>query len=498
MATMWNGLSFKFSEESYVTLIITLAITVLWLLWSVSNYFRNQNQPPLPPGSFGFPFIGQTVDFALAYRTSDGIERWVQKKIDKHGPVFKWRFLGFPIVMMDQPEGNRFIFQNEGTSHHTFWLSHLSTLLGPDSLITLPGERHKLARRYFNKFLDHTAMSRYLPGVNRSTIRHFAKHWQGKDQVVGSDMTHLYTCSTICNLVMTLEEGPLMDKFLLQFRTWEKGFSSLPINLRGFQYYKAVKARKMICEMLDGLLEQRRKEIAEDNVSNASKVDILNNLLTVPDENGNLLPDSYIKDNLLLMLFAGFGTSSSTLAMVIYYIAKNPHVYKEIVQEHKLILEEKYASGKDDDSLTMEDISAMKYTWRVIKETLRFQPVVQPGNPRKTVTNLEYRGYYIPKGWLLMWNQFSHKNPKYFSNPLKFDPSRWETPPALYTFVPFGGGPHRCLGMEFAKMEMLVFIHHLVRRYSWSLKDPNGLIIRDPFPRTFDKSLITVKEIVSL
>ncbi|KAL3678643.1 hypothetical protein R1sor_021599 [Riccia sorocarpa] len=493
MATVWNGLSFMFSEDSYMTLMIILAITVLWLFWSVSSYFRDRNQPPLPPGNLGFPFIGQTLEYLSALSTADGLQEWIQKKNDRYGPIFKWRFMGLPMVMMDQPEGNKYIYQNEGTSHHIFWPFTISTLFGPESLLAQSGDQHKLARRYFNKFFDHTAMSRYLPAVNRNAIRHFTKYWQGKDELVALDMTNLYTFSTICKLVLTLEEGPQMDKLLFQLDMWAKGLTSLPINLPGFQYCKALKARKLIWEMLDELLEQRRRELAEDH---GSKIDILNNLLTVTDEQGNLLQDSCIKDNLLLLLVAGFDTSSSVLAMAIYYIAKHPHVYEGIVQEHKMILDKKCARGRDDESLTMDDVSAMKYTWRVIKETLRLQPVTVAGY-RKTVTNLEYKGYYIPKDWLLVWNQFANYNPEHFEDPLKFDPSRWEKPPALYTYVPFGGGSHMCLGYEFAKMEMLVFIHHLVQHYSWSLLDPNGPIIRDPFPRAFDKTLISVKEIRS-
>ncbi|KAL3680101.1 hypothetical protein R1sor_023057 [Riccia sorocarpa] len=496
MATKWNGLSFMFSEDSYMTLIIILAITVLWLLWSVSSYFRDRNQPPLPPGSLGFPFFGQTVEYVLALRSADGIREWFQKKNDRYGPVFKWRLWGCQMVMMDHPEGNQFLFQNEGTSHHIFWPVHISNLFGPDSLLTLTGEHHKLHRRYVNKFFDHNSMSRYLPEVNRNAVRHFTKLWQGKEQVVAHEMTDLYTFSTICNLVLTLEKGPRMDKFLVDFHVWAKGSTYLPINLPGFQYCKSLKARKSILEMLGELMEQRRREIAEDHVSEAARIDILNNLLTVPDDEGNLLQDSSIKDNLLLLLIAGFDTSSSVLAMAIYYIAKHPHVYKEIVHEHKSILEEKRASGKDDDSLTMENLSAMKYTWKVLKETVRLQPVTAAGW-RKTVTNLEYKGYYIPKGWLLVWSQSANYSSKYFQDPLKFDPSRWEKSPPLYTYLPFSNGSHSCLGNEFAKLEMLVFIHHLVKRYSWSLIDPNVPIIRDPFSKTLDKTLIAVKEITS-
>ncbi|KAL3684753.1 hypothetical protein R1sor_002775 [Riccia sorocarpa] len=498
MATSWNGLSFVLAEESYMTLIAVLAVTVLWLLWSVSSYFRCRNRLPLPPGNFGFPFLGQTVEFISALRT-DGMRQWVQKQVDKHGPLFRYRFIGYPVVMMDHPEGNKFVFQNEGRSNHMFMPSHMATLLGPQSLAVQTGERHKLVRRYLNKFFDRGAMIRYINGVNRNAIRHFTNHWQGKEQLVALDVIDLYTSPSICNLVLSLEEGPLLDKFLEEFHAWAGGFFSLPITLPGFQYYKALKARGVILKMLEELMQQRRQKIAENRLPEALETDILNSLLTVPDDDGNLLQDSFIKDNLLLLLITGFDTSSTTLALTIFNIAKHPHVYEQILQEHRLILEEKLRAGKDPNMWTMEDISAMKYTWGVIQETLRLHPLLI-GSYRKTVTDLEYKGYHIPKGWLLKWNVlYSHYNPKYFKDPLKFDPSRWETRPPPFTYLAFGGGSHSCIGYEFAKMSMLIFIHHLVQNYSWSLVNPHydGPFIRDPFPRPPDRFLISVKKLTT-
>ncbi|KAL3697687.1 hypothetical protein R1sor_011763 [Riccia sorocarpa] len=499
MASSWNGLSFVSAKESYTTLITVLAVTILWTLWSVSGYFRHRNRMPLPPGSFGLPFIGQTIEYVLAMRTADGIRQWMQKQVDKHGPIFRYRFIGYPVVIMDQPEGNKFIFQSEGTSNHIFWPSQMFSLMGRHALTVQTGERHKLVRRYLTRYFDRNAMSRYIRGVNRNAMRHFTNHWQGKEQLAGLDMTNLYTFSTICNLAMSLEEGPQMDKFLEEFLAWTKGLFCFPINLPGFQFYRALKARSVILEVIEGLMEQRRKEIAEDRVPEVKQTDILHSLLTVPDGEGNLFPDPFIKENLLLLLITGFDTSGGILAMTIYYIAKNPSVYKEILKEQKSILEGKRESGTDENELTMEDISAMKYTWNVIQETLRLHPVLV-GTYRKTVTDLEYKGYYIPKGWLLSWNnQHSHYNPKYFKDPLKFDPSRWETRPTPFTYLPFGGGPHTCLGNEFARMSMLIFIYHLVQNYSWSLVDPSydGPFIRDPVARTPDRVSIIVKQIVA-
>ena len=81
----------------------------------------------------------------------------------------------------------------------------------------------------------------------------------------------------------------------------------------------------------------------------------------------------------------------------------------------------------------------------------------------------------------IMWSAHStHRNPKYFPDPHKFDPSRFEgAGPAPFTFVPFGGGPRMCPGNEFARMEILIIIHRLVTQFSWILKDPNEAMAVD-------------------
>lgn len=77
----------------------------------------------------------------------------------------------------------------------------------------------------------------------------------------------------------------------------------------------------------------------------------------------------------------------------------------------------------------------------------------------------------------------THKFAEYFAEPEKFDPSRFEGDmPAPYTYVPFGGGPRMCPGREFARLEILVFLHNLVREFRWELVFPNELIRVEPMP----------------
>lgn len=72
-------------------------------------------------------------------------------------------------------------------------------------------------------------------------------------------------------------------------------------------------------------------------------------------------------------------------------------------------------------------------------------------------------------------------SPKFFPDPEKFDPSRFEgSGPPPYVFIPFGGGPHICLGNEFARLEMLLFLHHIVLNYEWEMVDPNEQVSITP------------------
>jgi cytochrome P450 len=68
-----------------------------------------------------------------------------------------------------------------------------------------------------------------------------------------------------------------------------------------------------------------------------------------------------------------------------------------------------------------------------------------------------------------------------FPNPEKFDASRFEGEgPIPYSYVPFGGGPRMCLGQEFARLEILVFMHNIVKCFKWDLVNPDEKFKYDP------------------
>ncbi|BAH93954.1 Os07g0520100, partial [Oryza sativa Japonica Group] len=114
-----------------------------------------------------------------------------------------------------------------------------------------------------------------------------------------------------------------------------------------------------------------------------------------------------------------------------------------------------------NEPLTWDDVSRMKYTWKVALETLRTVPPIF-GSFRTAVKDIEYHGYHIPKGWQVFTAQrITHLDGNFFNDPVKFDPTRFDNHTSIppYCFVPFGGGPRMCPGNEFARTEILVTMH---------------------------------------
>ncbi|KAL1556819.1 cytochrome P450 87A3-like [Salvia divinorum] len=124
----------------------------------------------------------------------------------------------------------------------------------------------------------------------------------------------------------------------------------------------------------------------------------------------------------------------------------------------------------------------MKFTFQFISETVRLANIV-PGIFRKAMREIKFKEYTIPAGWAVMvCPPAVHLEPTRYSNPLDFDPWRWEgidTNSASRNFMAFGGGMRYCVGTDFTKLQMAVFLHCLLTNYKWKAIK-GGQILRTP------------------
>ncbi|CAK9271642.1 unnamed protein product [Sphagnum jensenii] len=461
-----------------LALLMIATIIVMLCGWF---FLQRKTKAPLPPGRLGLPFIGETLEYMIAAKSNNSLA-FFNSRVAKYGEIFKTNILFAPSISFGTLEANKFLFANENKLFQESWPSSIAKLLG-EILSNKTGKEHKNLRHTFMAFFGASSLHNFVPRLDNTTKAHFQQFWEGRDEIKAMETIKHFLFSLLMDLFVSITKGPEFHSMQHDVEDYINGTFQLPIDFPGFAYHKAKLGRDNIKRTLDMIISRRRKDTKERKVEMYH--DLLSLLLNTPhDEEGNPIRDEEIKDNIAMLLFAGIETTSTTISMALKYLFLNSHCLQEVVKEQMEISE-----TKDGAPLNWEDTRKMKYTWCVLQETLRLQPAVEQAF-RICIKEFEYGGFTIPKGWKVFWSAHrTHMSPQIFPNPTKFDPSRFEgSGPPPFSFLRFGGGPRMCLGNEFARITMVIFLHYMVLNYEWCMVDPNEKIYVIPAP-TFQKGL---------
>ncbi|KAL3845425.1 hypothetical protein ACJIZ3_002828 [Penstemon smallii] len=335
-------------------------------------------------------------------------------------------------------------------------------VLGPTSLLTQTGEAHKRLRRLIQEPLSMDGMKKYFPFINSLAMETF-DNWSGRKVLVLEEAS-TFTLKVIGHMIMSLEpSGEEQEKFRSNFKIISSCFASLPFKIPGTAFYRGIKARDRMYAMLDATIAKRRngegfqQDFLESLLKKHSK-DGLN------EEDDNKLTDKQLKDNILTLLVAGHDTTTAALTWLVKFLGENPDALQRLREEHLKIQSDREGGS----TLTWSEVNNMPYTTKVISETLR-RATILPWYSRKAAQDFDIDGYKIRKSWSVNLDVVSiHHDPEIFPNPNKFDPSRFNEHIRPFGFLGFGSGPRMCPGINLAKLEICVFIHHLVCRYRWT------------------------------
>jgi cytochrome P450 len=175
-----------------------------------------------------------------------------------------------------------------------------------------------------------------------------------------------------------------------------------------------------------------------------TRTDILSLLLSARDEDGRAMTEDELRDELVTMLLAGHETTATTLAWVFAFVLHHREVAARL--EDELVPD-------------VAKIVANEYLDAVIKESMRLRPII-PDVVRRVQSPITVAGYDIPEGaFLTPCIHLAHRRPESWPEPDRFRPERFvgaKVDP--YSWLPFGGGIRRCLGMAFAMYEMKIVV----------------------------------------
>jgi cytochrome P450 len=164
-------------------------------------------------------------------------------------------------------------------------------------------------------------------------------------------------------------------------------------------------------------------------------------------------------------------------------LGQNPQ-WQETLREECRALDKPY--------LEYEDLHSLPNLDNALMESLRLYPSVSM-MARRTIRDSEIGGYFVPANTvLIMPPAFNHRMEAWWDDPLKFDPDRFgpqrqEHKRHSFSFVPFGGGIHKCIGMHFAQMNAKCFMYQFLSRYRF--ETPQGYqpkMQTVPMPRPAD------------
>lgn len=343
-----------------------------------------------------------------------------------------------------------------------------------NGLLTCSNEQHKQERKILNPPLQPRSVARYADVMTQYADK-LQHEWTDRQQInLSREMVRL----TLWIVGKTFFDSDVLDEAdalggalteaIHGFNAQATSLIPLtiewptPMNLR---YRKAV-------ERLNTTVY---KMITERRASGEDRGDLLSVLLRARYDDGSLMNDEQIRDEMMNMFMPGHETTATGLTWTWYLLSQHPEVYARLRAEVDQVLQGRLP--------TFADLPNLPYTLQVFKESLRMYPPVYMFS-RMTTSDITVQSYHFPAGSTLIFSPYSiHRRPDYFPSPDTFDPDRFapgsETRLPRHAYMPFGAGPRICIGNHYALLSGHMIIATLAQHVSFDFV-PGQRIATEP------------------
>lgn len=395
----------------------------------------------------------------------------------KYGDFVRLNFGNRQIYLLNDPaEIQSILVTNNKLFKKSRGLQVAKRFLG-EGLLTNEGDFHRRQRRLVQPAFHQQRLIGYANVMADHSLR-FAAEWRDGARVdMAQEMMRL-TLSVVAKTLFDADVGgeateireAITDIMHLFSSTITMPFAELVEKILVKRRRRFQQAVSRLDSVIYRIIEQRRS-------SGVDRGDLLSMLLMARDEEDGSggMTDLQVRDEAMTLFLAGHETTANALTWTWYLLSKNPEVEKKLHEEIDSVLGDRLPGFHDARNLP--------YTEKVLSESMRLYPPAWTLG-RESLAEYNVKGYVLPPGSIILMSQFiTHRDERYYPDPEKFDPERWNKDQAAarpkFSYFPFGGGPRVCIGEPFAWMEGTVLLASLARRWRARL-EPNHRVELEP------------------
>ncbi|CBI17435.3 hypothetical protein VitviT2T_005596 [Vitis vinifera] len=452
---------------------VVVGVVMGWCWYkSIKNKAKEEGSG-VPRGNPGWPVIGETLDFIASGWSSRPVS-FMEKRKSRYGKVFKTNILGKPVIVSTDPEVNKVVLQNIGNVFIPAYPQTITEILGESSILQMNGSLQKRVHALLGGFLRSPQLKARITRDIERYVKLTLDSWKDQHIVYVQDEVRKITFDVLVRVLVSITPGEDLNFMKREFAEVIKGLICLPIKLPGTRLYKSLKAKERLLKLVRRIVEERKAAMDRGDHETLKgppndAVDVLLRDTGDSSETSRLSLD-FISSNMIEMMIPGEETLPTAMTLAVKFLSDCPVALNQLMEENMELKKGKALSGED---YAWTDYMCLPFTQNVINETLRMANIIN-AVWRKAVKDVKIKDYLIPEGWGVMASFTSiHMDEENYENPYQFNPWRWEKAASVNnnnSYTPFGGGQRLCPGLELSKLEISIFLHHLVTTYRWVAK----------------------------
>lgn len=455
-----------------IILLLILIVLIYHYFTRNFNYWKSRGVPYKKPVFF----FGNFLDVALG---NDHAGKHVEKLYNKFdGPYFGFYALNTPYLVLKDPELiKRIMIKDFQVFPNRFFYCdpNIDPAMGY-SLLGIKNPHWKSLRMKLSPIFTSGKMKMMMPLMKEcgENLQNFIKTVLD-EKAEAKEIAGKYTTDVIATCAFGISANSFVDpnsefrvagrklagdSFYRYIQALSYSFAHLLVKLFRFKFIEAEAANFLSRAFLDTIEQRESSKIKRNDL-----IDILIDLKNQEaiDDDFKFYGDKLVAQA-IIFFSAGHETTSSTIAFTLHELCINTDIQERLRNEIEDIIEK-------HGELTYEAIQDMEYLHMVVSETLRKYPLT-PFIQRECVEDYEIpeTGLVIERGTPVVIPQHGlHWDPKYFPNPEKYDPERFNDKNKLkltpFTYVPFGDGPRNCIGERFALLNSKLGIIDIIKHF---------------------------------